>query len=247
MHRMARTRDGFTLIELLVVIAIIAILAAILFPMLARAREAGRRAFCSNNLKQIHSTLVMYANDWSGRLPWGNAWYNISATSAPAGQPPPIDPLFVGQLLQKYQSSKRDLWKCPSSPWKWNDPEFPRSWNWVYYYNLFAGNVRSLTDFPDDGSLAGQPMEHPEFTTRWGTDEKKWMNWSRTRVSKIPVAWDQRYTRWNVVANAPYTEDDDQHYRLIHYSGWNSLFLDGHVKFFYRTNRNWLEPEKVKP
>src|SRR5258706_4037403 len=64
----AARRSGFTLIELLVVIAIIAILAAILFPVFAQAREAARKASCQSNLKQLTLGCLMYSADYDGRL-----------------------------------------------------------------------------------------------------------------------------------------------------------------------------------
>ncbi|NLC58377.1 MAG: prepilin-type N-terminal cleavage/methylation domain-containing protein [Armatimonadetes bacterium] len=63
-----RSRRGFTLIELLVVIAIIAILAAILFPVFARARENARKASCLSNVKQLTSSMLMYAQDHDEKL-----------------------------------------------------------------------------------------------------------------------------------------------------------------------------------
>jgi len=62
---MCRTKKGFTLIELLVVIAIIAILAAILFPVFARAKESAREAMCMTHIKQIAYAFTMYRDDWN--------------------------------------------------------------------------------------------------------------------------------------------------------------------------------------
>jgi prepilin-type N-terminal cleavage/methylation domain-containing protein/prepilin-type processing-associated H-X9-DG protein len=74
-------RKGFTLIELLVVIAIIAILAAILFPVFARAREKARQASCQSNLKQIGLAVMMYVQDYDERFMYGwNSAYSCSST-----------------------------------------------------------------------------------------------------------------------------------------------------------------------
>src|SRR6476659_814001 len=64
-----RRKPGFTLIELLVVIAIIAILAAILFPVFAQAREQARQSTCLSNFKQIGLGVQMYLQDWDGTYP----------------------------------------------------------------------------------------------------------------------------------------------------------------------------------
>ena len=64
-----KAKRGFTLIELLVVIAIISILAAILFPVFARARENARRASCQSNMKQAGLAFMQYTQDYDERLP----------------------------------------------------------------------------------------------------------------------------------------------------------------------------------
>ncbi len=69
---MTRAKRGFTLIELLVVIAIIAILAAILFPVFAKAREKARQASCASNLKQIGLGFAQYVQDFDERFPYTN-------------------------------------------------------------------------------------------------------------------------------------------------------------------------------
>jgi prepilin-type N-terminal cleavage/methylation domain-containing protein/prepilin-type processing-associated H-X9-DG protein len=107
-------RKGFTLIELLVVIAIIAILAAILFPVFARARENARRASCQSNLKQIGLGVFQYVQDYDEKMPIlyanldGAASYQAPADGAAA----PYD-LGWAKLLDPYLKSSQ-IFQCPS-------------------------------------------------------------------------------------------------------------------------------------
>src|SRR5687767_14347260 len=91
------TRKAFTLIELLVVIAIIAILAAILFPVFARAKEAAKKSSCLSNLKQIALGFNMYVTDFDDRMPpWTANAGDPNAGCAAASQYP------GGQFSLKY-------------------------------------------------------------------------------------------------------------------------------------------------
>lgn len=103
------SRNGFTLIELLVVIAIIALLAAILFPVFARARENARRSSCQSNMKQLALGLIQYAQDNDSRLLQYNA-VNYNAVSSPNGYFGNV----VGPIFPYVKSDQ--VFRCPSAP-----------------------------------------------------------------------------------------------------------------------------------
>jgi len=123
-------KRGFTLIELLVVIAIIAILAAILFPVFARARENARKSSCQSNLKQIGTGLMMYVQDYDETFPTerngvdGPVWYtNGTTTYTTYGNYQP--------LVYPYVKNK-EVFFCPSS----NNHNNDRSLRFAYDYAM---------------------------------------------------------------------------------------------------------------
>jgi len=139
-------RRGFTLIELLVVIAIIAILAAILFPVFARAREKARQSACSSNVKQLLLSIHMYAQDYDGRmLPFCTTGWTGSGKM-----------LWV-RILQPYINNNDICW-CPSqniiptnTPWDANNsPGYGMSYTWTFPYGDERGPYK--IDAPEDPS-----------------------------------------------------------------------------------------------
>ncbi len=95
-----KLRKGFTLIELLVVIAIIAILAAILFPVFAKAREKARQISCASNMKQLGLGFIQYNQDNDEAMPYGSGWDN--ATN---------DRGWAGKIYPYVKSTQ--VYKCP--------------------------------------------------------------------------------------------------------------------------------------
>ena len=219
-RRRVHSPSAFTLIELLVVIAIIAILAAILFPVFAKARAKARQTSCASNLKQIGTALTMYRSDYDEI----NCRYRMCANPDPqptAYYPPdywwaPYDPSkqpddatakpgvgnFQDGMLMPYCKSYQ-IFKCPDEP----------QWQCGYAMSYINGGPMGASD-----GFVSEPS------------------------SRIAV-WDHRRTpgcadTTNYTSNPrpPFTPfagvtAAETHYPTRHSGGANFLYYDGHVKW----------------
>ncbi len=130
------TSKAFTLIELLVVIAIIAILAAILFPVFARARENARRSSCQSNLKQIAIGLMQYTQDYDERYPSGK----IGGTGSNRGSG------WAGPIIPYIKSGQ--VFTCPSDTRTPNaNPQISYAYNGAFNLPLNGWNGPNISAF----------------------------------------------------------------------------------------------------
>jgi prepilin-type N-terminal cleavage/methylation domain-containing protein/prepilin-type processing-associated H-X9-DG protein len=106
-------KRGFTLIELLVVIAIIAILAAILFPVFAKAREKARQASCLSNVKQLSLGFMQYVQDYDEVMPQAGAYENVTWPNGGTGGN--FWPCRIYPYVKNIQ-----VYNCPSATMMWD-------------------------------------------------------------------------------------------------------------------------------
>lgn len=204
---MSQPARGFTLIELLVVIAIIAILASILFPVFARAREAARRTTCLSNLRQIGVACSMYAQDYDGSYPVDDHICNPHLR-------------LVTQLWPYIKNM--GIFYCPSAPrtqisYLQDTPANRTAGSITYYY----------------WSFDGLPSAAPTYTTANGwlgwIDRVFYFKVYGDTPRIMTDSWDSDYwlaSDWNC--------NQSSASQKIHgglYASSNILYVDGHAKY----------------
>jgi prepilin-type N-terminal cleavage/methylation domain-containing protein/prepilin-type processing-associated H-X9-DG protein len=226
-HGRALTREvkpapGFTLIELLVVIAIIAILAAMLLPALAKAREKARAISCINNLKQVTLSALMYADDSREYLP---SYYMYPSRSG--GTYTTADIPYMNKKLgytsyayrywmdvcMKYTNDS-EVFQCPNVVGRWYG-----GYGWSVYGAGYVMNMPTRFGGIYDGitlSLVAHPSELPMVADSWpaATNPSNWVNYWKPTSGP------------NYFIYAP----------VAHNEGANCGFVDGHAAWWKNPN-----------
>jgi prepilin-type N-terminal cleavage/methylation domain-containing protein/prepilin-type processing-associated H-X9-DG protein len=205
-----RSARGFTLIELLVVIAIIAILAAILFPVFAQAREKARATACLSNMKQVGLALQMYAQDYDETLPLPTV---VGGFNEPNAQPN-----FLGSLVP--YTKNLGIFACPSAP-----PASAHGYNAKQYDPTPLSN----SNYMGNGVVMGRALAvvpNPSDIVYLQEDVVRWnFAWLRPQLVNAKTGvyqwwhWDQG------------NEKPREQYSNLHTNGGNLVFADGHAKY----------------
>jgi prepilin-type N-terminal cleavage/methylation domain-containing protein/prepilin-type processing-associated H-X9-DG protein len=249
-HRMGR---GFTLIELLVVIAIIAILAAILFPVFAQARDKARSAGCLSNLQQIGKALMMYAQDYDEKSTW---FFNAGAgrTNVLAG--------YWYNLLMPYTKNAQ-VFICPSvgtrgpatdNPgWPYCQPDLqpvPNLRRCGYGFNFGhvnygggdpyfspSGETKSLASIGEPARtlyIADSSLGSKNPNAGWQDIWCPILPHKKKLASQLDV-----YAKDKSIGPPPNTNIARRHS-----GGANGVFMDGHAKWYSYDAYLQLTPEK---
>lgn len=201
------SRRGFTLIELLVVIAIIAILAAILFPVFAQARDKARQTTCLSNHKQLGTATLMYAQDYDEQFP----------PERIGGTKTGIDPKqgWTWRWAMAPYAKNDKIWLCPSvSPRNWfKTPLLTEVQQDMLATYAYAGHPFICDYGPGSRSVSMASFERPanslficESRATWYADLGPW---------SLPDDWG----------------DGGNAFAFWHGGGGNYIFVDGHAKF----------------
>ncbi len=217
-----RRQNAFTLIELLVVIAIIAILAAILFPVFAQARESARQTVCTSNVRQIGLDIQMYVQDYDENYPIFYAYNTFvpnTNTRAWSGDP---DHKGVELLLMPYVKNK-PIFKCPDDQGgtALSDPFYGCPGLASYqacYGSSYRFDIGSFTVVANESSENNFYYSYSQTVT-----DASFALPSQTRMMR-----DEMMPWFGINANYGYLPE---WYKQWHYRGGGIVYADGHSKF----------------
>jgi prepilin-type N-terminal cleavage/methylation domain-containing protein/prepilin-type processing-associated H-X9-DG protein len=218
-YTVSRSKRGFTLIELLVVIAIIAILAAILFPVFAKARERARSTSCSSNMKQLGTAALLYTQEYDEQLPMG--WYE------PQGHWQIVLRPYIGES----KGANNNQWEVGTSIR--TCPSAPEGKRFAYSYNPWAGdNGRSITQ-SDIKNIAEMV---------WFGDAVQVPMWD---YNSSATFWYWTFPQHTNEDRTEKIDDLDKYTGKINYrhDGAMIVYTDGHVKL---TKKGTLTPDNWK-
>lgn len=230
-----RKNHGFTLIELLVVIAIIAILAAMLLPALAKAKERAKRAQCTSNEHQLSLATIMYANENQDRLPdchnsagqnlgvwvWDMSAYVITNLNQNVGRQ---DMFYCPNEYYLYNSATPNAWQAFTVSATAPQPYIVTGYIWLF------PNSRADAALPSFSTVTKMTTPRPGYsvsTTEVITDATIFLNGLASGRSYVNLA------------AAGGSKVSSAHMQGSTPSGGNIMFLDGHVewrKFLQMTN-----------
>lgn len=218
-------RKAFTLIELLVVIAIIAILAAILFPVFARAKDAAKKAVCLSNQKQLGLAIQMYMADYDDRLPdRRDLKDSLPGGYRPWTTWPPSDPRSGWAMVVLEPYTKNDeIWMCPSAE------------------GTFQGAVQ-VEQSTDTGATSNYWMWRFDSTEFPIPLDNLWGKSPEAAVSDLQAANSPFIGYPNGVSDVEIMVDayfpgtipstpSELRGKAVHFGGRNRMFLDTHAKF----------------
>jgi prepilin-type N-terminal cleavage/methylation domain-containing protein/prepilin-type processing-associated H-X9-DG protein len=226
---MPRRHQGFTLIELLVVIAIIAILAAILFPVFARAQAKAQQTSCLNNIKQLALAFKMYVGDFDSHFPYSYVSYTALALN---------NGLFWKNQLYPYTKNGQ-LFVCPADAAMENGntldtigssyiptpPYGTWNWQWVYAsygYNANAGGGGGYGVINGSTGCTNPWPGYPQSESAITAPAEMWILADAEQLNNEPsYVW----SGYDIG-----TANSHSHWVFRHNSGANFAYEDGHAK-----------------